>query len=117
MKTGDFIKKYRKHKKLSGARLAESIGVSAFRLQKWEGGSTPNLEDGEKIKAFFKVRNITDLSENLLKKVLSPESSTETNVEDLLQLKDQLIKEKDKRIADLEKIIELQNKMLEGLKK
>jgi transcriptional regulator with XRE-family HTH domain len=116
MTIGEFLKKYRVNKNLSGRKLAEDIGVDKYRLQKWEGGSNPKLEDAEKIKNYFSVDSLLHLTEDILKKCLKTivigglVASIDST--DISQLKDILIEEKEKRITLLEKTIDrLENEL------
>ena len=68
MQTGEFLRRYRAAKGLSARSLATEIGVSFYRLQKWETSHyAPKLEDGEKIKQYFVLHDLGELSEELLK--------------------------------------------------
>ena len=116
MTIGEFLKEYRLNKNLSGRKLADDIGVDKYRLQKWEAGSNPKLEDAEKIKSYFSLDSLLHLTEDILNKCLKAimigglvacMDST-----DIGQLKDILIEEKEKRITLLEKTIDrLENEL------
>jgi DNA-binding XRE family transcriptional regulator len=105
MELKDFLRLYRKQRKYSVRKLAETIDVSNFRMEKWEKGVIPNYEDGIKIKRYFGIRDFQNISEDLLK-TFEP-SNKESEAEYLLRMKDLLIEEKDKRIETLEETINI----------
>jgi transcriptional regulator with XRE-family HTH domain len=41
---GQYIRKYRKDKGLSGRELASRLGVAEFTVVKWEGGRMPRFQ-------------------------------------------------------------------------
>lgn len=102
MEVGEFLRKYRKKKKLSVRAFAEMLAVSNFRLEKWERGINPNYEDEVKIRKFFGVRDLQNFSEQFLNDF---EEKKNDAIEDILNLKNQLLEEKDKRIENLEETI------------
>lgn len=105
MELKDFLRQYRKHQKLSVRKFAELMDVNNFRLEKWEKGSNPNYEDSNKIKRYFRLEDIQNISEDYLISFQSANWSTEKD--ELLRLKNQIIEEKDKRIQALEETINL----------
>lgn len=71
MNLSEFLRQFRDATKLSGRKLAEEMAVDKFRLQKWEEGKAmPKLEDSEKIKKYFRLRSLEDISEEFLKEVI-----------------------------------------------
>lgn len=109
MKLGAFLKRYREARNISGRQLSEQIGVSKFRLQKWEdAGVFPKWEDAEKISAFFGVRELNEIPEEVLNSCIEKvPMSSGLLVESLLKQKDELLAEKDKRIHELNRTISI----------
>lgn len=107
MKLGEFLKRYRQAKKMSGRQLADIIGVSKYRLQKWEDvGISPKADDAEKIKAYFGLRDLGNVSEEVLKPLIeNVPFHGPAPLEILLKQKDDLLEEKDKRISELNRTI------------
>lgn len=105
MDLSEFLRRYRKSKKLSVRRFAEMLDVSRFRLEKWEKDIHPNYEDAAKIRKYFRVSNIQNLSEEVLNS-FEPENP-DAEKEELIRLKDQIIEEKEKRIQTLEETINI----------
>ena len=97
------LRDYRKSNNLSVRKFAEMLGVSAFRLEKWEQGSHPNYDDLVKIKLFFRISDIQNISEDFLK-AFKPSASLD-NTYEVIKLKDMLLEEKDKRIQYLEETV------------
>ena len=104
MELKTLLRQYRKGAKMSVRKFAEVLGVSHYRLEKWEKGIHPNNEDAAAIRAFFGLREFQKISENFLE-TFEPVKSEEKPVEDLIKLKNQLLEEKDKRIRGLEETI------------
>lgn len=102
MELKEFLKRYRKSKKFSVRKFAEVLGVSNFRLEKWEAGFHPNYEDSIKIKEYFGVKEIQNFSEAFLETF---EPRTQTEIDEVIRMKDLLLEEKDKRIQSLEETI------------
>lgn len=105
MEFKEFLRPYRKSKKMSVRKFAEVLGVSNFRLEKWEQGIDPNYEDSIKIKRYFGVKDLQNFSEEFLEK-FEPRQQ-EIGLDEILKLKDMLIEEKDKRIQSLEETINI----------
>lgn len=105
MELKDFLRQYRKHQKLSVRKFAELMQVSNFRLEKWEKGSNPNYQDTIKIKRYFRLEEIQNISEDFLSKFVPNDLRTEKD--ELLEMKDLIIEEKDKRIQALEETISI----------
>ena len=105
MELKDFLRRYRKSKKLSVRKFAEMLTVNNYRLEKWETGIQPNYEDELKIKRYFRTKDIQNISEEFLK-TFEP-SPAQENVDEVMKLKDMLIEEKDKRIQNLEETIHI----------
>ena len=101
----DFLRAYRKQKKLSVRKFAEMLDVSNFRLEKWEKGINPNYEDATKIKEYFRVADLENFSEDFLKN-FTPQNPGALK-DELLKLKDEIIEEKEKRIQALEETINI----------
>ena len=103
MELAVFLRTFRKGRKLSVRAFAEMMDVNKFRLEKWEKGIQPNYSDEMKIKKFFRVKDIQNVSEDFLKsfEIVKVENA----IDDILSLKNQLIAEKDKRIEALEETI------------
>ena len=99
-----FLRNYRKSQKLSVRKFAEILGVSNFRLEKWEKGIQPNYEDGIKIKRYFRVKDFQNFSEEFLETF---EPKPAQDIDEVIKLKDMLIDEKDKRIHNLEETIHI----------
>lgn len=75
-------------------------------MEKWKNANyTPSAADTEKIKKYFGLKNLDVLTEKVLQKCI--EGLNPTN-EELLKQKDDIIREMEKRIQDLERLIELQ---------
>ena len=102
MELKEFLRRYRKSKKFSVRKFAEMLGVSNFRLEKWEIGIQPNYEDSIKIKQYFGVKEIQNFSEEFLETF---EPKPQREIDELIKLKDMLLEEKDKRIQSLEETI------------
>lgn len=118
MKLGEFLKRYRQAKHMSGRQLADAMGISKYRLQKWEdAGLSPKAEDAEKIKGFFGIRELADASEELLNSMIKNEAiQSPAPLEILLKQKDDLLKEKDMRIIELNRTITILEEALEVYK-
>ena len=106
MEFKEFLRRYRKSKKMSVRKFAEVLGVSNFRLEKWEQGIDPNYEDSIKIKRYFGVKDLQNFSEEFLEK-FQPKQTSNEGLDEILKLKDMLIEEKDKRIQSLEETISI----------
>lgn len=114
MELGEFLKRYRKAMQYSGRLLAEKIGVSKHLLEKWENSNyTPNAADTEKIKKFFGLKTLENLTEEVLEKCIAGRN---ISAEEKLKEKDAIIREKEKRIRDLERIVAQQEEMLRLVK-
>lgn len=129
----EFLKKYRAATDFSGRALAERIGVSKHSLEKWENaGAMPNFVDGKKLMDYFGFADIGKISKKeydqcvatanarIAEKILPELKSNvlrESDDNDFKSPKDLLIEEKDKRIADLEKLIAQQAETIELLKR
>ena len=105
MELKDFLRSYRKSKKLSVNKFAQMLDVNKYRLEKWETGIHPNYEDGIKIKQYFRVKDFQNFSEEYLD-TFEPRSK-DIGVDEIIKLKDMLIDEKDKRIHNLEETIHI----------
>lgn len=121
MKLGEFLRKYRKAKRMSVRVMSEEIGVNQFRLQKWEGGINPKSEDLDKIKHYFKLNIVENISEDFLNSCIEgsfpSEAGDKLPSSELLKQKDLLIEEKDKRIYELNQTITLLKEALDLYKK
>lgn len=120
MHIGDFLQRFREAKKLSRKKMATLIGVSEFRLQKWEDKKfSPKSEDDEKIRSYFNVNSVQYLSEEILARCIAAEIGSTNNkisFEIILQQKDLLLQEKDKRIEELQKLIMAQEEVINRYK-
>lgn len=105
MELKEFLRTYRKNKKLSVRKFAEMLDVSKFRLEKWEQGIYPNYEDGTKIRKYFGLKNIENISEEFLNNFQASDPGSAKD--EMIKLKDQIIEEKEKRIQALEETIHL----------
>lgn len=115
MTTGEFLKRYREAKGLSGRELAFRIDVDQHRMQKWEAGKgNPKAEDADKIRQYFKVGSLQELSQEFLNALLQEGSATPTvNQSDMiLKQKDELLAEKDERISDLKRMVNMLEEQL-----
>jgi transcriptional regulator with XRE-family HTH domain len=116
MTIGVFLKRYREAKGWSGRELAERMEVNPYRLQKWEEGKgSPKLEDAEKIRAYLKLSDLQTLSEEVLNNCLAG-VGTAVPVDLILQQKDELLAEKEKRIKELNRTIHILEEALEAYK-
>lgn len=114
MDLSEFLKRYRKSMQYSGRILSEKMDVSKHLLEKWENaGYTPNASDTKKLKRFFGLKNIDNITEETLRKSISGKS---TSIDQKLKEKDSIIKEKDKRIRDLEKLVAMQEEKIQLMK-
>lgn len=109
-----FLRTYRKGRKLSVRKFAEMLNVSNFRLEKWEKGIQPNYEDSIKIKRYFRVKDIQNFSEDFLE-TFEPKEK-ESDVDEVIKMKDLLIEEKEKRIHSLEETISVLREAVEEYK-
>lgn len=120
MHIGEFLKRFRNAKNLSRSKIAAQIGVSEFRLQKWEDKNfNPKSADNEKIRSYFNLVSIQYLSEDILAKCIAAEDGRLNNkisFEDILQQKDLLLQEKDKRIEELQKLVMAQEEVINRYK-
>ncbi len=105
----EFLRGYRAAKGLSGRKLSELIGVDKYRLQKWESlGVSPKMEDATKIKEYFKLKDIAAVSEEVLnKRTKSDPGEWAAHVDNMHYQKDELLAEKDKRIIELNRTINI----------
>ena len=65
----------------------------------------PNYEDEMKIKHYFKIKDIQNISEDF-SETFEPEGK-QAGIDEVMKLKDLLIEEKDKRIQNLEETIHI----------
>ena len=113
MEINTLLRNYRKSRKLSAREFAITLGVSNFKLEKWEQGHAPRGEDLAKIKQYFGVKDFQNISEHFIEE-FNPRLSLE-NVYEVVKLKDMLLDEKDKRIRNLEETVTfLREKVLES---
>src|SRR6478735_3570250 len=108
MHIGEFLYRFRKAKKLSRKKMADLLDVSEFRLQKWEDKFfSPKIGDDAKIRNFFNITSIVNLSEEILERCMLAEvgNSVTVDVETVMHQKDLLIEEKDKRLKEKDKYI------------
>ncbi|MEO6948248.1 MAG: helix-turn-helix transcriptional regulator [Ginsengibacter sp.] len=103
MELKDFLRTYRKKKKLSVRKFAEKLTVNKFRLEKWERGIMPNYDDGMKIQRYFGVKDFQNFSEEFLEK-FEPKIEL-SEIDEVIRMKDLLIDEKEKRIQNLEETV------------
>jgi transcriptional regulator with XRE-family HTH domain len=120
MHIGEFLQRFRDAKKLSRKKMAAQIGVSEFRLQKWEDKKfSPKSDDNEKIRSYFNLISIQYLSEDILAKCIAAEDgqlNNKVSFETILQQKDLLLQEKDKRIEELQKLVMAQEEVIDRYK-
>ncbi len=120
MHIGEFLKQFRAAKNLSRQKMATLIGVSQFRLQKWEDKKfNPKTEDDAKICHYFNLISVQYLSEEILNRCIAAEttgSSAKVSLEDILQQKDLLLQEKDRRIEDLQRLVMAQEEVINRYK-
>ena len=114
MELGDFLKRYRIAMEYSGRQLAEKMDVSKHLLEKWQNANyTPNVRDTEKIKKYFGLKSLDNLTEEILQKCIAGRN---ISAEEKLKEKDAIIREKEKRIRDLEKLVAHQEEIIRLVK-
>lgn len=122
MQLGFFLKRYRKAVHLSGKQLASKIGITSHALEKYENaGIMPGYEAASKLQRFFGLTNLKDIPESELtfcvehsftipgmssraSKGKMPEVENDNFNESDYKL---IIKRKDKKIAELEELINI----------
>jgi transcriptional regulator with XRE-family HTH domain len=124
MKLNEFLRQYRNGKGLSQLTLAEKLQVSMYKLRKWETGEVqPKSIDQEKIRKYFNLKSLVEISNETLQNVLGGEKTNPLPVKELqpislFKINDEatvykLLEEKDKRISDLQKTLAMMEKLLD----
>ncbi len=126
MKLNEFLRLYRRAKGLSQVDLAEKIRVSMYKLRKWETGEVqPKSIDQEKIRKYFNLKSLVDISHEALQSALGGGKSIPLPEKELLPISTyeindvptlfKLLEEKDKRISDLQQSNAVLQRALDAL--
>jgi transcriptional regulator with XRE-family HTH domain len=126
MKLNEFLRQYRNGKGLSQLTLAEKLQVSMYKLRKWETGEVqPKSIDQEKIRKYFNLKSLVEISNETLQNVLGGEKTNPLPAKELqsislFKINDEatvykLLEEKDKRISDLQQSNAVLQRALDAL--
>lgn len=104
----DRIAKYRRAHNLSQAEIAERLSISQTAYHKIEKGETSLISEH-----LSKIANVLDLPEETL--VLGYEPGEKKKYEKMIAEKDRKIAELEATLADKNRIIELQDRLLQKI--